>query len=152
LRKTGELPKDLVVKSSVSLAAANPATARIFETAGVTSLNIPTDLTPAQVGSIRQAIDIPIDMYVEVSDDFGGFVRYYELPQLLRVGAPMYLKFGLRNAPNIYPSGAHIEPVAMAMGRERVRRARIALDLLERIGEGAAMSPAGSNDLGIPVV
>ncbi len=152
MKKKGELPRNLVVKSSVTLAAANPATARLFEAAGVSTLNIPTDLSPAQVGAIRQAVDVPIDMYVEVPDDFGGFIRYYEIPQLLRVGAPMYLKFGVRNAPNIYPSGLHLEPVAVALAGERVRRARIALDLLDRLDGKAQMSPLGAKDLGVPEV
>ena len=152
MKKRGDLPRNLVVKSSVSLPAANPATARLFETAGVTTLNIPTDLSAAQIGAIREAVGIPIDMYVEVPDDFGGFVRYYEIPQLLAVGAPLYLKFGLRNAPNIYPSGLHLEPTAVALVREKIRRARIALDLLERSGVDARMSPLGAADLGVPVV
>lgn len=152
MKKKGELPKNLVLKSSVTLPAANPATARVFESAGVCTLNLPTDLSPAQIGAIRQAVGIPIDMYIEVPDNFGGFVRYYEMPQLLRVGAPMYFKFGLRNAPDIYPSGLHLEETAMNLARERVRRARIALDLMERYAPGAKMSPLGSKDLGIPEV
>lgn len=152
MKKKGELPKNLVLKSSVTLPAANPATAKIFENCGVSTLNIPTDLSPAQIGAIRQAVDIPIDMYIEVPDNFGGFVRYYEIPQLLQVGAPIYLKFGLRNAPDIYPSGAHLEEIAKTLGRERVRRARIALDIIERFAPQAKMSPLGSKDLGIPEV
>lgn len=156
MKKKGELPKNLVLKSSVTLPAANPATAKVFESAGVSTLNIPTDLSPAQIGAIRQAVDIPIDMYIEVPDNFGGFVRYYEMPQLIRVAAPIYFKFGLRNAPDIYPSGFHLEDIAVKMGRERVRRARIALDLLERYAPDAKMSPvggkggSGGTDLGIP--
>ena len=150
MKKKGELPKNLVLKSSVTLPAANPATAKLFETAGVSTLNLPTDLSPAQMGAIRQAVKVPIDMYIEVPDNFGGFIRYYELPQLLRVAAPIYLKFGLRNAPDIYPSGLHIEDTAVKLGRERVRRARIALDLMQRYAPEAKMSPLGSKDLGIP--
>ena len=152
MKETGELPKNLIIKSSVTLPAANPATAKLFENAGVSTLNIPTDLTPAQIGSIRQTVDIPIDLYIEVPDNFGGFVRYYEMPQILRVAAPVYFKFGLRNAPDIYPSGKHIEDLAARMGRERVHRARIALDLIEEYAPQAKMSPLGSNDLGIPEV
>ncbi len=150
MKKTGDLPPNLIIKSSVTLPAANPATAKLFENAGVSTLNIPTDLTPAQIGSIRQTVDIPIDLYIEVPDNFGGFVRYYEMPQILRVAAPVYFKFGLRNAPDIYPSGKHIEDLAARMGRERVHRARIALDLIEEYAPQAKMSPLGSNDLGIP--
>lgn len=152
MKQKGELPKNLVLKSSVTLPAANPATAKLFENAGVSTLNIPTDLSPAQIGALRQAVDIPIDIYIEVPDNFGGFVRYYEMPQLLQVAAPMYFKFGLRNAPDIYPSGLHLEPTAIQLGRERVRRARIALDLLEQYAPQVKMSPLGSKDLGIPEV
>ena len=152
MKKKGELPKNLVVKSSVTLPAANPATARLFEQAGVSTLNIPTDLSPAQIGAIRQAVSIPIDLYIEVPDNFGGFIRYYEMPKIIQVAAPNYFKFGLRNAPDIYPSGIHIEDLACRMGRERVRRARIALDLLEQYAPEAKMSPLGSKDLGIPEV
>lgn len=150
MKKKGELPKNLVLKSSVTLPAANPATARLFETAGVSTLNVPTDLSAAQIGSIRQAVEIPIDMYIEVPDNFGGFVRYYEMPQLVQVAAPIYFKFGLRNAPDIYPSGFHLEDVAVKMGRERVRRASIALDLMQQYAPQAKMSPLGGKDLGIP--
>jgi hypothetical protein len=152
MKKKGELPRNLVIKSSVTLPAANPATAKLFENAGVSTLNIPTDLSPAQIGAIRQAVQIPIDIYIEVPDNFGGFIRYYEMPQLLQVAAPMYFKFGLRNAPDIYPSGLHLEPTAISLARERIRRARIALDLLEQYAPQATMSPLGSKDLGIPEV
>ena len=150
MKKKGELPKNLVIKSSVTLPAANPATAKIFQNLGVTTMNVPTDLSPAHFGAIRQAVDIPIDTYIEVPDNFGGFIRYYEMPQLVQVAAPMYLKFGLRNAPDIYPSGAQLEDIACRMGRERVRRAHIALDLMERYAPEVKMSPLGSKDLGIP--
>jgi len=152
MKKKGELPRNLVLKSSVTLPAANPATAKLFEATGVSTMNLPTDLSPAQMGAIRQAVKIPIDMYIEVPDNFGGFIRYYELPQLIRVAAPLYLKFGLRNAPDIYPSGLHIEDLAVKMGRERVRRARIALDLIQRYAPDAKMCPLGSKDLGIPEI
>ncbi len=152
MKKKGELPKNLIVKSSVTLPAPNPATARLFEQAGVSTLNMPTDLSPAQIGAIRQAVSVPIDLYIEVPDNFGGFIRYYEIPQIIQVAAPVYLKFGLRNAPDIYPSGGHIEDLAARMGRERVRRARIALELMEEYAPQAKMSPLGSKDLGIPEV
>ena len=152
MKKKGELPKNLVLKSSVTLPAPNPATGRIYERLGINTLNISTDLTPAQIGAIRQAVKIPIDIYIEVPDNFGGFVRYYEMPTIVEVAAPLYLKFGLRNAPDIYPSGGHMEQTAINLARERVRRARIALDILARYAPKAKMSPLGSKDFGIPEV
>jgi hypothetical protein len=52
------------------------------------------------------------------------------------------LKFGLRNAPGIYPSGQHIESTVLALSRERVRRAAIGLALLKRYAPDAVASPA----------
>lgn len=132
MKKTGDLPSDFVLKISVTLAAANPATARLLEDLGATSINLPVDLSLPQIAAIRQAIDAPIDFYVEAPDDFGGTVRHYEAAELVRVGAPIYLKYGLRNAPGLYPSGGHLESTVIALSRERVRRAAISLAMLAR--------------------
>lgn len=150
MRKAGQLPSDLVIKISVAMGSANPASARLIETLGAGTLNIPTDLTLPQIAAIRQAISIPLDIYVEAPDDFGGFVRYFEIAEIVRVAAPVYVKFGLRNAPNIYPSGTHLDTTAVALSRERVRRARIGMDTLRRYYPEAKTSPTGAADLAIP--
>jgi hypothetical protein len=145
MKTTGDLPPDFVLKISVTLAAANPATARVLEDLGATSINLPVDLTLPQIAAIRQAIDAMIDFYVESPDDFGGTVRHYETGELVRVASPIYLKYGLRNAPNIYPSGQHIESLVLALSRERVRRAAIGLALLRRYLPDARPSPGPSH-------
>jgi hypothetical protein len=141
MKAAGDLPADLVLKISVTLAAANPATARVLEDLGATSINLPVDLSLPQIAAIRQAIDVAIDFYVESPDDFGGCVRHYEIPELVRVGAPIYVKFGLRNAPGIYPSGEHLQATVLALSRERVRRAAIGLGILRRYSPEAVASP-----------
>ncbi|MDQ2671917.1 MAG: U32 family peptidase, partial [Actinomycetota bacterium] len=98
LKAKGELPEDLVLKVSVQLAAANAAAVRAMEDLGADTYNVPTDLSLAQLAAIRAAADLPLDVYVEVPDDFGGFVRHYEIPDLVRVASPVFVKFGLRNA------------------------------------------------------
>jgi hypothetical protein len=143
MKQQGDLPSDFVLKSSVTLAAANPAAARLMEDLGATSINLPVDLTLAQIAAIRQAVDAAIDFYVESPDDFGGAVRHYEIPELVRVAAPIYLKFGLRNSPGLYPSGQHLEQTVLALSRERVRRAAIGLGLLRRYAPEAVASPIG---------
>jgi len=132
MKHSGDLPGDLIVKSSVSLPAANPATARLLEDLGVTTINLPIDLTLAQIAAVRSAVAVPLDVYVEGADDFGGTVRYYEVPDLVRVAAPIHLKFTVRNAPGIYPSGRHLETVAVTTAQERVRRAAIGVAMLRR--------------------
>ena len=143
MKAAGDLPSDFVLKISVTLAAANPATARVLEDLGATSINLPVDLSLAQIAAIRQAVDAAIDFYVESPDDLGGVVRHYEIPELVRVAAPIYLKFGLRNAPGLYPSGYHLESAVLALSRERVRRAAIGLGILRRYRPQAIASPTG---------
>ena len=147
MKRDGLLPPGMEAKISVLLAVANPSTARVLTGLGAGTLNLPTDLTLAQMAAIRAATDLPLDIYIESSDEFGGFLRYSELPQIIRVAAPVYLKFGLRNAPEVYPSGTHLDPVVTALSRERVRRAEIAVELIRRELPDAVMSapgPAGS--------
>lgn len=141
LKATGDLPPDLILKTSVMMAPANPASARVLEDLGATTINVPSDLTLPQLAAIRAAIEAPIDLYVEAPDNIGGFVRHYETPDFIRVAAPLYVKLGLRNAPDIYPSGTHIESTAIALSRERVRRARLVLDCIEESGAKLAISP-----------
>jgi hypothetical protein len=151
MRAAGELPRDLQAKVSVMLSVANPATARVVAELGANTINLPTDLTLAQIAAIRAAVDVPLDLYVESPDSLGGFVRLHEIPELIRVAAPVYLKFGLRNAPDVYPSGTHLDAVTVALSRERVRRARLGLELLERSGLDAQTSERGAPGLAVPL-
>ena len=152
MRRAGELPAALVLKTSVLLPCANPTSARTLEGLGATTINVATDLSPAELGELRTACSAPLDVYVEVPDDQGGFVRYYEVPEIIRLAAPVYVKLGLRNAPNIYPSGLHLEELAVKLGRERVRRAELVLRLLEERAPDLVEGRGGDRpaDLGIP--
>jgi hypothetical protein len=150
MKKAGELPANLVLKISVQMGAANPISVRWMEQLGAGTYNVPTDLSLPQLAAIRRVVSLPLDIYVEAPDDFGGFVRHYEVPEMVRVAAPMYVKLGLRNAPNIYPSGLHVEPTAIALARERVHRAAVALDMIRRYYPEAQTSERGAGDLGIP--
>ena len=151
LKARGDLPTDLVVKVSVQLAAANAAAIKAMEDLGADTYNVPADLSLSQLAAVRAAADLPLDVYVEVPDDFGGFVRHYEVPELVRVASPVFVKFGLSNAPNIYPSGTHLDATAVALGRERVRRAEIGLAMLERYYPEARTTEKGAVFRGIPV-
>jgi hypothetical protein len=152
MKRNGELPDMLVLKTSVLLPCANASSATALQQLGATTINVSTDLSPEELGEVRAGCDAPLDVYVEAPDDQGGFVRFYEVPELIRVAAPMYVKLGVRNAPNIYPSGLHLEELAAKLGRERVRRAELVLRLLrERAPE--LVEGRGDDrpaDLGIP--
>ena len=152
LKERGALPADMQAKISVMLPVANPASAKVIAGMGAGTLNLPTDLTLGQIVAIREAVSVPLDVYVEAPDNLGGFVRHYELPRLVTCAAPVYAKFGLRNAPDVYPSGTHLDDLTVALSKERVRRARLGLDLLARAGSTAVCSTSNAPGLAVPVV
>jgi hypothetical protein len=150
LKKSGELPANLVLKISILLSVPNPATARVLESLGAGTINVSPDLSLGHLSTMRGAIAAPLDIYVEVPDGFGGYIRTFEVPEMIRVASPVYVKMGLRNAPDIYPYGEQLKTVAMAMSRERVHRARLVLDAIQRYYPQAVMSRAGAQGLGVP--
>ncbi len=151
LREAGELPSDMRFKVSVLTGPTNPVALRVWAGIGADSINVPSDLSVGQIAELRAASPAALDLYVEAPDDVGGFVRLYDTAELIRVGAPVYVKFGLRNAPGIYPVGRHLRNMAADTGRERVRRARLALDIVERAGGAPLpMSPIGAPALPVP--
>jgi hypothetical protein len=155
LRAAGELPPNLLLKTSVLLPVANPATARALDRLGAGTINVATDLTPGQLGEIRATTRLPLDCYVEVPDDQGGFVRFYEVPDIVRAAAPVYVKLGVRNAPNIYPVGLHVAATAQALGRERVRRAELCLRLLRELAPDLVEERTATDvpeDLAVPEI
>ena len=81
MRTAGELPADMQAKVSVMLPVANPAAARVIADLGANTINLPTDLTLAQIAAIRSAVDVPLDIYVECPDNLGGFIRFHEIAE-----------------------------------------------------------------------
>ncbi|MFD5099942.1 hypothetical protein [Streptomyces albidochromogenes] len=144
LRADGLLPSGTTLKVSALIGPVNPASYAVYERLGADSVNIPSDLALAHFTEIRRASRAPMDLYVEAPDDLGGYIRMYETAELIRRGAPLYLKFGLSKSPGIYPYGAQLRDTALAGARERVRRGRLVLDLLARHGADGGMSPLGS--------
>lgn len=148
MRSRGELPAELILKMSALSGPGNPAAFAAVQHLGADSVNVPSDLTVAQLHELRQAAGAAIDFYVEAPDGLGGFVRHHDTPAIVRAAAPVYLKFGLRNAPELYPVGAHLLDAAVATARERVRRAHLADRLLDRHGMRGLMSPPGATVIG----
>src|SRR5258708_9412517 len=106
-RSAGQLPPELIIKTSVMMAPTNPASAQILQTLGADTINIPSDLTIPQIAAMRSAIHVPIDFYVEAPDNIGGFVRYYRNPDVLRVAAPRFPKLRIAQFPPRDPPRRH---------------------------------------------
>lgn len=150
MQKAGDLPASTVWKISAMLAPSNPIAMRQMERMGASTVNVPSDLTPELIAELRAVSSLPIDVYVESPDAMGGVVRGHESAELIAIAAPMYTKFGLRNSTPIYPAGMHNLDYASLLGREKVRRAALALEWIKRSEIELIQSPAGALGLGIP--
>lgn len=152
MQASGELPAECVWKISVMMAPSNGAHLRLLEQLGATTVNIASDVTLDQLAELRAASSLPLDLYVESPDALGGVVRGNEVGELVAVGAPLHVKLGLRNARALYPAGDHLVEEASAIAREKVRRAAVALEWLERLQPGLRQSEPGAAGIGVPVV
>lgn len=94
MRNYGELPKDVRFKVSAHCGHGNPCSAKLLERIGADSINPIRDIQLQMLASMRQAIDIPIDLHTENPESSGGFIRHYEVPEMIRVACPVYLKTG----------------------------------------------------------
>ena len=94
MRKAGEIQEDCKFKVSAHAGHGNPASAKLLETIGANSINPVRDLQLPMLSSIRQAINVPIDLHTENPASSGGFIRHYEVPEMIRLTAPLYLKTG----------------------------------------------------------
>jgi hypothetical protein len=151
MKEAGLLAADFVVKASVQMMASNPVSVRLMQDLGADTYNVPPGLPLARLASIRAATQVPIDMYVESPDTLGGFVRHHEIAEMVRVLAPIYVKFGLRNHADVYPSGRQHEALNVQLARERVRRAEIGLAFLHRGAPDLVTSELGAAGLALPV-
>ncbi len=147
----GELPSDLVFKSSAVLAPSNPVSFRQLAQLGMSTINVPSDVTLEEIAEIRALDATPIDLYMEAPDSLGGMVRGHELCEIVLVAAPLYAKYGLRNARAVYPAGHQVMSDVVENVREKVRRAAISLEWLARSGEEITVSESGAKGIGVPV-
>ncbi|MFX0204042.1 MAG: peptidase, partial [Candidatus Hodarchaeota archaeon] len=94
LRKDGIIPSSIKFKCSAHCGHGNPSSAKLMESLGADSFNPCRDLELPMIAAIRQAITIPLDVHVDNPPASGGFIRTYEAPEFVRIGAPIHLKCG----------------------------------------------------------
>ncbi len=150
LRDRGYIPADVIFKVSVFAGHANAAGARLLESLGADSFNPLSDLTLPMLASIRQAVNIPLDIYVYIVNAMGGVNRFYQAAEIVRLCSPCYLKFEPgQSEEEIY--GPWVSEEAHSnLVRHKVRYASIVQELMGRLRAGLVASPAGSDDLAIP--
>lgn len=94
MRKESEIPSGIKFKMSAHTGHGNPCSAKLMESLGANSINPVRDLQLPMLSALRQAINIPIDLHTENPASSGGFIRHYEVPEMIRLTAPLYLKTG----------------------------------------------------------
>lgn len=142
MREDRELPSDLHLKVSAHCGHGNPASALVLQQLGADSLNPVRDLQIPMLASIRSAIDISIDVHTENPKSSGGFIRHYEVPDIIRYAAPVYLKTGGSVA------GHHGWDTTETQARERIRQVLLVSKMIERYYPEAV--PSTGADLAVP--
>ncbi|MEW2444471.1 hypothetical protein [Micromonospora marina] len=129
MRGAGVLPADLMIKASSHCAVSNPVTARIYQENGADSVTTMHDLGLAVLQDMRRVapgltMDVPVDVYATK----GGFIRFYEVPELVQICSPMMLKIGA--SAQSHPH----DPVNANTIAQRVQRVALCLEYLARSG------------------
>jgi hypothetical protein len=151
LRDRGVIPDDVIFKLSVFAGQANPAGARVAEQLGANTFNPLADLDLAMLSAIRSSIRIPMDIYLCLVSSMGGFVRFYEAAEIARVTSPCYFKIEPGPSEEVIYAPWNTPAYHDQMIIERVRNAAVALELIANENPDLLCSPAGGDDLAIPV-
>ena len=144
MRSEGEIPENVHFKLSAHAGHSNPASAKLLEQHGLDSLNPVRDLQIPMIASIRDAIDISLDLHTENPKSTGGFIRHYEVPDFIKVAAPVYLKTGGSVAANHNWDTTEAEAIA------RIKQVKLVKRMIDTYCPDAIPSPEDSDDLSIP--
>ncbi len=147
MREEGLIPAETIFKWSVFGGCGSAAGAKVIEEMGANSLNPVCDVSRPILSSIRQAIDIPLDVYTIVPNSFGGSFRAYEMPEIAKVASPCYFKFepGTSEADIYMPWVA--EEWHEGFIKEKVKIASIVMEIMDKHAPGIKTSPKGAKDL-----
>jgi len=152
MRQEGLIPPKTIFKFSVFGGYCSAAGAKVVESMGVNSFNPASDISLPILAGIRQAIGIPLDIYLIIVDSFGGMFRGYEAPEIARVASPCYFKFEPGTSEgDIYKPWVS-EAWHQEFVREKVKIASIVLELMERHAPALRTSPKAPTDLVLPAV
>ena len=138
MRKAGEISPDCHFKLSAHAGHGNPCSAKLLESIGADSLNPVRDIQLQMMAAMRQAISIPLDLHTENPKSTGGFIRHYEVPEMIRVAAPIYLKTGGSVA------ATHSWDSSVEDARKRAKQCSLVKRMIDEYYPNAVWSPKGS--------
>lgn len=138
MRKAGEIPINCHFKVSAHMGHGNPCSAKLLESIGADSINPVRDIQLQMMAAMRQSIEIPIDIHTENPKSTGGFIRHYEVPEMIRVAAPIYLKTGGSVAQT------HSWESTEGDAKKRAKQVSLVKRVIESYYPTAVQSPKGS--------
>mgnify|MGYP002624817218 CR=1 FL=1 len=137
MRRDGEIPQDCHFKISAHAGHGNPCSCKLLEELGANSINPVRDYQLQMIAAMRQAINIPLDVHTENPTSSGGFIRHYEAPEIVRVGAPVYLKTGGSVAQT------HSWDTTVDQARQRAKQVSLVKRMIDTYYPEAVQSPKG---------
>lgn len=138
MRKAGEIPEECHFKVSAHAGHGNPCSAKVLEMIGANSINPVRDIQLQMLSAMRQAVDCPIDIHTENPKSTGGFIRHYEVPEMIRIAAPIYLKTGGSVAQT------HSWDSTQDDARKRAKQVALVKRIIDEYYPEALLSPKGS--------
>ena len=147
MRQEGFIPPETIFKFSVFGGYASAAGAKVVESLGAGTMNPISDVSLPILAGIRQAVRIPLDIYLTIVDSFGGMFRAYEAPEIARVAAPCYFKFEPGTSEGEIYKPWVSEAWHRDFIREKVRMASIVMELMDRHAPHLKTSGQGAPDL-----
>ena len=138
MRKAGEIPAECHFKVSAHAGHGNPCSGKVLEMLGADSINPVRDIQLQMLASLRQAIDVAIDVHTENPASTGGFIRHYEVPEMIRVASPIYLKTGGSVAKS------HSWDTTEADARQRAKQVGLVKRMIDQYYPEAVASAKGS--------
>jgi len=154
MKKNGDIPQDVIFKVSIYAGHANAAGGKVLEMLGAGTFNPVADLTLPQFAAIRQATNIPLDVHIIITESFGGYMRFYDAPEMARVCSPCYFK--IEPGPACAATGAALykpwvnEDMLADWGRVKVKYAQIIHEIIQENNPDLKLSDLGPADLAIP--
>jgi hypothetical protein len=140
-RDAGHIPADAKFKISVYAGHANPASIKILQELGADSVNPVGDLSRPMLGAIRRAVDVPLDVWAETFESFGGMNRLWEAGDIARVAGPVYFKIEPGESEAVMYNGWVRPEFHEELIRHKVRHAAILNELVTTSTPGVAVSP-----------
>ncbi len=144
MREQGELPSNTVFKLSAHVGHGNPASFQMLVNLGANSINPVRDLSLGMIAALRAAVSVPLDVHTDNPPASGGFIRVYEAPELVRVGAPIHLKTGNSVV------GGHGQLTSKHEGEKMAEQASIVVEMLERYYPDLKQTKDVATDMSIP--